>query len=97
MARGDVTQQSLVLQSPFFPRILDMGNIISAWENTGERVEGVSWGVGGTKHLVPPNTTVVAVPWLCPGCWPVTVSQCSSWSWRALAHGITDMGLFRAG
>lgn len=64
MARGDVTQQSLVLQSPFFPRILDMGNIISAWENTGERVEGVSWGVGGTKHLVPPNTTVVAVPWL---------------------------------
>lgn len=65
MAHGRVRQQSLILHLPFFPRMLDMGNIISAWENPGRKVEGVSWGVGGTKQLVPPDTTVVAVPWLC--------------------------------
>lgn len=58
-------QQSLALHLPFFPRMLDMGNIISAWEKPGGKVGGVSWGVGGTKQLIPASSTVVAVPWLC--------------------------------
>lgn len=65
MAHGHVRQQSLVFYRPFFLRMLDTGNILSARENPGERVEGVSWGMGSTKQLVPPNTRVVAVPWLC--------------------------------